>query len=150
MTNISVVIRRATKDDAQVIGSFGPDFDKMNEDNISGYNACTLEEGIKVTEKDFEQTSACHFVAEVDGKIVGYTICFRFPEIDSYYIDELYVLPEYRGNHIARKLIQEIEKVAKTESYTVKLEVYEWNIGAIEFYKKCGFKNEGFVFEKEV
>jgi len=67
----------------------------------------------------------------------------------SYLITEIYIAPPHRRNHLAQTLVQEIEKLAKSDKYLLKLEVYEWNSCAIAFYKKCGFSNEGLVFEKQ-
>lgn len=53
-------------------------------------------------------------------------------------IIDIYVLEEYRRNHIAESLINELINNFKLDNIT--LEVSEKNISAIRLYEKLGFK----------
>jgi len=53
----------------------------------------------------------------------------------------IYVDEEHRLNHIGCKLLNVLQKKCKDE--TITLEVSSTNIGALELYKKCGFKEVG-------
>ena len=53
-------------------------------------------------------------------------------------IVDIYVLEEYRRNHIAESLINELVNNYKLDNIT--LEVSEKNISAIKLYEKLGFK----------
>jgi len=56
-------------------------------------------------------------------------------------IDNLYIEEKYRGNDIAKKLIEELIKWFKKENVDVMtLHVYPSNAKAISLYKKFGFK----------
>ena len=74
-------------------------------------------------------------------------------------IIDIYVSNDYRRNHIAENLINEIKNDYKIENIT--LEVNEENIGAIKLYEKLGFKKvairknyygnqNGFLMIKEI
>ena len=61
-------------------------------------------------------------------------------------IQELYVLPEYRSNHIGSKLIREVENLARTRGWR-RLEVGAPNPAkwerTVSFYKREGFVEIG-------
>lgn len=83
------------------------------------------------------------FVAENSkGEIVGFALCFfaYFTWVGkSLYLDDLYVVPEYRRQKIASKLMNEIFKLARKENCKrVRWQVLNWNKDAIEMYKVAG------------
>lgn len=144
----TVKIRLATKKDIRAIAELSLEFDKMNIDNLANYEKYNLDDMIDQTKRDFAQKSRFHHIAEVDGKIAGYMLAFKIDELECYYVDELFVLPQYRKMKIALQFMNIVEKAAKEADYYVKTEVYGWNEGAINFYKKAGFTTEGFALEK--
>ena len=88
------------------------------------------------------------FIAETDdGKITG-TLDLTI-EVNLALIDSLLVGSKYRRKGIGKQLIQEAESFAKENKCTkVYLETNEdW--GAVEFYKKNGYKVTG-VHEKHI
>ena len=55
------------------------------------------------------------------------------------YLDDLYVLENYRGRGIGNALLDKVIETAKTENCKkVRWQVSNWNGKAIEFYKKRG------------
>lgn len=57
----------------------------------------------------------------------------------SLYLDDLYVLPEYRNQGIGSSLLSEIYKIAKTENCRrLRWQVINWNTEAIKLYQKAG------------
>ncbi|XP_070584830.1 thialysine N-epsilon-acetyltransferase-like [Erythrolamprus reginae] len=55
------------------------------------------------------------------------------------YTEDLYVMPEFRGKGIGRKLLMEIAKVALEKGCTqMRLGVLDWNDTAIHFYLRRG------------
>jgi len=83
------------------------------------------------------------FVAETDDhQIVGiasYFFAYYTWVGKSLYLDDLYVLEEYRGQKIGSKLLNAIFEAARNENCKrVRWQVSDWNTSAIEFYKKCG------------
>lgn len=84
-------------------------------------------------------TQTSHFlVAEVDGRAVGYMGLQIFA--GEGYVTNVAVLPEYRGQGIAKALIAE---QMKNDMEFITLEVRESNTPAIHLYKKSGFETVG-------
>lgn len=83
------------------------------------------------------------YVAETDDlKIIGYaTYIFSYYTWvgKSLYMDDLYVLPEYRGKGIGTLLIRKVIDYAReTKCHRLRWQVSSWNAKAIVFYKSLG------------
>lgn len=90
------------------------------------------------------------YVAEVDGKIVGYIMCreeaagFDLPRFRAKrrgHIISIAVLPEYRRRGIGRSLLAKaLDSMRMRRLEECILEVRVSNTAAINLYKKLGFK----------
>ena len=108
------------------------------------------------SEKSFEDSLsldyAYFFTAECDNKIVGYVGMYQVADEGD--ITNIAVLPQYRRNGIAGRLISEVKNISKELGIRViNLEVRESNENAISLYKKNGFKDMGIrknFYEKPV
>lgn len=81
---------------------------------------------------------AVYFVAKSDGVIVGYAGFWNVSGEGG--ITNVAVLPEYRRQGIAGRMIEEMTKAAKDLNLELlTLEVRKSNIGAQGLYKKYGF-----------
>ncbi len=86
------------------------------------------------------------WVLVVDGKLVGYIVLtlgfsFEFFGTDAF-IDELYVLPEYRRRGFGLDAVKYLEAEAhKLGVNAVHLEVDEGNEPAFELYRRMGFED---------
>ena len=83
------------------------------------------------------------FVAETtDNRIVGYAtyfFCFYTWIGKSLYMDDLYVIPEYRATGIGTRLINKVIEFAKeTQCHKLRWQVANWNKPAVDFYKNIG------------
>ena len=102
------------------------------------------ERMINTVEQMFEEKSLINgFVAvNENDEILGYVTFFfaYFTWIGkSLYMDDFYVRPDYRGNEIGTKLINEVIAFAKEENCKkLHWQVSEWNQPAIGFYKSLG------------
>lgn len=76
------------------------------------------------------------YAYKIDNKIVGFLIFSIM--YDKCEIIDIYISKDYRRNHIAQSLINEILKDYTVDNIT--LEVSENNISAIKLYEKLGFK----------
>jgi ribosomal protein S18 acetylase RimI-like enzyme len=81
-------------------------------------------------------------VAKFGGVLVG--VCSGHRNGDVATLKSLYVLPEYQGRGIGKKLWQSFQKWADVTSYNLKVASY--NRHAIDFYKKLGFRETGKEF----
>jgi ribosomal protein S18 acetylase RimI-like enzyme len=71
----------------------------------------------------------------VIGDLQAYT---AFAEV---YVDDIWVDPSYRGQHLGQKLLKELESKFKYKGYN-NINLVTSNFQAPEFYKKCGFEIE--------
>lgn len=97
------------------------------------------------------------FVAEIETQLVG-LIYFTVHQIDDdllskqqnwIYIEEMTVLKSYRGKGIGKELLSVVENYAKqTKAESIRLEVWENNEAAIDFYESNGFKTKKYKMWK--
>lgn len=82
-------------------------------------------------------------LAEDGGAPVGFALFFHnfstFLALPGIYLEDLFVVPEYRGRGIGRALLQRLAKIA-VERGCGRLEwsVLDWNRDAIGFYERLG------------
>lgn len=108
-----------------------------------------LSDKVTATEENLEQTifSGEDFVeiliAEYENIPVGYALFFKnystFLGRAGIYLEDLFVKTSYRGKGIGKELLKKIISVAKERDYgRVEWSVLDWNLPAIDFYKKMG------------
>ncbi len=88
-------------------------------------------------------------IAEWDGEPAGYATFFYFYSTfegrAALFLEDLFVLDEFRGKGVGKALLAAVAKVAVDEGcFGLRWEVLDWNRPAIEFYEKLGatFLNE--------
>lgn len=133
-------IRRAIESDFEQIHTLFiefAEFEKLPEKMVN-----TVER--MKAEKDFFN---CWVVEAPNNQIVGYATCFFCYYTwtgKALYMDDLYVKPEFRGSGIGTQLIHQIIQYAKeTACHKLRWQVSDWNIPAIDFYKKLGANIDG-------
>ncbi len=97
------------------------------------------------------------FVAEEDNKVVGYIIG-SIAEVEDYRIvkkmgevENLIVLPYYRGRGIAKKLMREFIIWAKKRKVKrIKVSIYADNELSVNFHRKMGFVDYDKTMELEI
>jgi GNAT superfamily N-acetyltransferase len=81
-------------------------------------------------------------VAESNDKIIGfslYYVAYSTWKGRIVYLDDLFVIEEYRKHGVGKKLIDSVIYYAKEiQANQVRWLVLEWNENAINFYKKLG------------
>ncbi len=97
------------------------------------------------------------FVAEKDGRVLGYAFCIHKQFIDdnnmtdvkTLYIDDLCVDEDVRGEHIGSLLYEYVISYARKQGYyNVTLNVWADNVNAVGFYEKLGLKIQKIGMEK--
>ena len=84
------------------------------------------------------------FLVAVDKneKVFGYT-GFTFV-LDEGYITNIAVFPQYRGNGVAKKLLEALVKFAQDKKLKfISLEVRKSNVSAVSLYQKLNFLSAG-------
>jgi GNAT superfamily N-acetyltransferase len=82
-------------------------------------------------------------LAEVDGEIVGFALWFytfsTFRGKHGLYLEDLFVLPEHRGNGVGRVLLSDLASRCLAEDLgRLEWSVLDWNEPAIAFYRSMG------------
>lgn len=85
------------------------------------------------------------FLAEIDGKAVGYTISFEtystFLARPTFYLEDLFVLPDYRQQKVGLALFKNCVRQARARQCgRMEWQVLDWNAHAITFYERLGAK----------
>ncbi len=93
--------------------------------------------------EDWETHKSFDFlVAEIDSEIVGISLFYpRYSTWNGrcYYLEDLYVKPEFRGHKIGLKLLQKTAEIAKEDGVKrLDWQVIDWNEGAVRFYENLG------------
>lgn len=84
------------------------------------------------------------FLLEADGKTVGFALTAKTYSRESggmvLWLEELYILPEYRSRGLGREYFAFIEEYARREGFArVRLEVEEENVRARALYERLGY-----------
>lgn len=91
----------------------------------------------------FEKSKAEVIFAMEDGKEIGFALFFHnfstFLGRSGVYLEDLYVMPEYRGKGYGKALLKQLAKIA-VERGCGRLEWWclDWNKSSIDFYRSLG------------
>ena len=89
------------------------------------------------------QPAAYALVAESANHVVGFALYFRnfstWEGVHGIYLEDLYVMPEYRGTGLGRALLTSLAELAVERGYArLEWAVLDWNQPAIDFYRSLG------------
>ena len=94
-------------------------------------------------EEIFEKKKAEVIFAAEDGKEVGFALFFHnfstFLGRAGLYLEDLFVLPEYRGKGYGKALLKKLARIAKERGCgRFEWSCLDWNKPSIDFYKSMG------------
>lgn len=133
-----VTFRFAERKDCKLILDFIKklaSYEKMSDDVVA--NESLLEEWI------FDKKKAEVIFAVVDGKEVGFALFFHnfstFLGRAGIYLEDLFVLEEYRGNGYGKALLKKLAQITR-ERGCGRLEwcCLDWNTPSVDFYLALG------------
>ena len=147
---IDIKIREAEKFDIPVIAQFNQALAKETED--IQLDSETLASGIS----NALNREECHyFLAELNGMVVGQTmITYEWSDWRNgimWWIQSVFVSPEYRGKGVFRALFNHVEELAKKhpDVKTLRLYVMKNNLPGKNTYEALGMTNSDYVvYEK--
>jgi RimJ/RimL family protein N-acetyltransferase len=153
--SLSWILRCPTKNDAIELSKLRVKIDGETEnlDRESGEGLLTPEDFEKLIYEDSIAEKTLFLVAEVEGKIIGFTRCegnklSRFRHKAEFGIC---ISKEYWGHGIGKVLLENILTWADTAGIEkISLTVIETNIKAIELYKRYGFVEEGLLVRDRI
>ncbi len=153
-----MLIRRANKKDIDAISALLSQVLEIHHNgrpDIFKGNAVKYkpEELLSIIEDDARPI----FVAELDGKVVGYAFCMMIQhknnniltDIKTLYIDDLCVDENCRGNRVGKQLYEYVVNFARESGcYNITLNVWALNESARKFYDTCGLSVQKIGMEK--
>ena len=98
----------------------------------------------QIVETMFSENSTCHAViCEEGGRPIGFAVYFfnysTWQGKNGLYIEDLYILPEFRNYGAGRKILKYLCNLALTKDCgRVEWSVLNWNTPAIGFYDALG------------
>ena len=111
------------------------DYEKMLDEGVA--DEATLEEWL------FDKQKAEVIFAVVDGREIGFALFFHnfstFLGHAGIYLEDLYVMPEYRGKGYGKAILKKLASIA-VERGCGRLEWWclDWNKPSIDFYLSLG------------
>lgn len=146
---MEISIRKAGKQDKADLESLMHEFDKFDLAGCGSKEKFASTSEIKaIVENAIFSKGRIVYLAKTEGKSIGYISAVKCKEQKLYIILDLFVKERYYKMRIGGNLLKKVEEIAKKDKYGMKLEVYEWNTSAINFYKRCGYKSDGVVMIK--
>lgn len=137
-TQTAMQIRSATADDVPTV--FGliqalAEYEKLSDAVVGSAEA--------LAEHLFECPCIEAILAEQEGQPVGFALFFSsystFLTRPGIYLEDLFVLPEYRGQGIGKALLSHLaQQVLERNGGRLEWSVLDWNQPAIAFYRKIG------------
>jgi GNAT superfamily N-acetyltransferase len=90
-----------------------------------------------------EQPAAQAIIARIDGEPVGFAVWFSnystFLGRRGLYLEDLFVLPAWRGRGVGRKLLAHLARLAVSRGWQrMEWSVLDWNEPALGFYRRLG------------
>ncbi|MBZ5551441.1 MAG: GNAT family N-acetyltransferase [Acidobacteriia bacterium] len=135
----SIEITRATREEGSILLALIDalaDFEKLQKP-VGEARARLLEHGFGERPR-FET-----WLARVEGKAVGYALAFEtyssFLALPTFYLEDLFVLPEYRKRKVGLALFTHLVGEAQRRGCgRMEWAVLDWNTGALRFYERLG------------
>ncbi len=141
-----LTIRNATATDAQIIADFNCRLAMETENNT--LDSALVSRGVR---RGLEQADeVTYLVAEVDGQVVGQLMLTRewsdWRDGWMYWLQSVYVLAEFRGQNVFRRLLEHAKSQLHNRGDVVGLRLYVEleNAAAIETYQRLGFTSPGY------
>ena len=140
MNNI-LKIKKATIEDSEIIYNFIcqlAEYEKLTDDVTTTPDS--LGETLFGPNSNVET-----LIGYVDEKPVAFALYFynfsTFKGKRGLYLEDIFVIPEMRGNGVGKELLKRLAQIAK-ENNCARFEwsVLDWNEPAINFYKSLGAK----------
>jgi diamine N-acetyltransferase len=101
-------------------------------------------------EAEFNNADSTFFIAELNGKAVGYAKLRENSTVDclksanAVELHRIYILERAKGKGVGGKLLNSCFETARAKGYeTIWLGVWEQNSAALRFYEKIGFVKVG-------
>jgi len=127
------------------------DVEEINRLTIQMHNHLGRLVGIQLTPEELEEEFFseseldCVYIAEVNGKVVGYVSFSKDIREDewcgrNYRLEHLIVDKKHRRKGYGTKLLEALLKRAQKDKANIVADTFVKNKGTVQFYKSLGFK----------
>ncbi|MCD9186547.1 MAG: GNAT family N-acetyltransferase [Pyrinomonadaceae bacterium] len=90
-------------------------------------------------EKAFAKSLVAYSENEMIAFAVGFPVLKTFRGERSFYLEDLYIKPAFRGKGLGFEMLKAVAKLATGENCVrMDWQALDWNVNALEFYKKIG------------
>ena len=144
------MIRELTINDFEIVESIITKLHKLHVDNRPDFY---IENEHPISKKEYKamlnNQDKISIAYIVDDKIAGVCLATIKDKIEkSIYIDDIFVLEEFRHQGIATKLYKQIESIAKDiGAKRIDLTVWQFNKTAMKFYESLGMETQRKILE---
>jgi ribosomal protein S18 acetylase RimI-like enzyme len=144
-------VRRATLDDAHLLAELNTTVQQLHAQarpEIFKPPVARVEL-IMWFETLLSELGTYMFIGEMSGEAIGYMVAKILHRLENPFtyamdfllIDQISIRIEYQGKGYGKRLLQAAYDLARTENIKrIILDVWNFNIGAVEFYKRQGFQ----------
>ena len=144
------MIRKLTINDFEIVESV---IAKLHKIHVVNRPYFYIENEHPISKKEYKamlnNQDKINIAYIVDDKIAGVCLATIKDKIEkSIYIDDIFVLEEFRHQGIATKLYKKVKSIANNiGAKRIDLTVWQFNNTAINFYKSLGMKTQRIVLE---
>ena len=149
MDNI-IHIRKATKEDCQVIVELGKKTFAETYSEISSHTAVQEYVEKKISPENIREELvnplSCFYIGFINDDPVAFTklrydrMAKGLPGKRGIEVERIYVLKEYQGVKVGKEMMEKCKQDALREKFDIIwLQVWQHNHKAIQFYQKAGF-----------
>lgn len=133
-------IRRAVEADLETLDRF---IRELAQYERAGDAAQATREQLRASFFEDAPRVYCDFVENDEGTVVGFAVWFlnysTWTGTHGIYLEDLFVLPDHRGNGYGRALLVHLADECTRQGYArLQWSVLDWNTPAIEFYRSLG------------
>lgn len=145
-------IRSAQAEDWEVIADFNSRLAAETEGKL--LNPETINAGVRALLADAKHGR--YFVAMDNGTVIGQIMHTRewsdWRNGEIWWLQSVYVLPEYRHRGVFRSLYQHLEQIARNSSEVIGLRLYveTHNERAQEAYCRLGFRDASYTVMEQI
>jgi len=136
----NILIRKLTREDAEEISKI----------YLSITKTASVEDFRKIVAKQAQRDEDASFVAELNGKVVGYLISYTliggFGIANSAWVANIGVNPKFMGQGIGEKMAEEIFKYYRNKGIKDIYTSVRWDSSdLLSFFKTLGFDRSNFI-----
>lgn len=146
-----IAYRRASIKDQQILYDLNVEFEQFNKDKSTRphehFFGDWQEYFLDEIKKSLTKKNSYVFLAFVGEKPAGYIFARLCKGCYAFIVEELFVRQEYSGLGIGTKLLDMVIAKGKTFDYDTKVEVFDWNTSARDYYLKKGFIVDSIVLK---